>query len=154
MQLSSVAIPDGSTIELIHCEPSCGGRNVSPDLAWSGAPDGTSSFGLTVFDPDAPTGSGWWHWICFDIPAQLSSLSPEQGPNAPMRQWVNDYGYAGYGGPCPPPGAAHRYVFTVHALDVSSLPVDADATSAACRMTLLAHSVASASFIATFGRTS
>lgn len=151
MQLSSVAIPHGSTIDLTYCEPSCGGQNVSPDLTWSGAPQGTASFALTVFDPDAPTGSGWWHWIAFDISGHVRSLSAAQGPDAPIRQWVNDYGYLGYGGPCPPPGPAHRYVFTVHALDVDTLPVPAEATSAACRFTLLAHSIGSASFTATFG---
>ena len=151
MQLSSVAIPHDSTIELTYCEPSCGGQNVSPDLTWSDAPDAARSFAVTVFDPDAPTGSGWWHWIAFDIPGRLTSLEPELGPNAPIRQWVNDYGYLGYGGPCPPPGQTHRYVFTVHALDIDELPVPEQATSAACRFTLQAHSLASASFTATFG---
>lgn len=151
MHLSSAAIPDGSTIGLTHCEPSCGGQNISPDLAWSGAPESARSFAITCFDPDAPTGSGWWHWIAFDIPAHLTSLDPDQGLLAPMRQWVNDYGYVGYGGPCPPPGPAHRYVFTVHALDVDVLDVPDDATSAACRFTLLAHAIDSASFTATFG---
>ena len=121
-----------------------------PDLSWSGAPDGTLSYALTVFDPDAPTGSGWWHWIAFDIPAAVTALERGEGVRAPVRQWQNDYGYAGYGGPCPPPGAAHRYVFTVHALDVPTLDVPDDATSAQCRFTLLGHSLETASFTATF----
>ena len=106
MQLHSEAISDGSTIELTYCEPQCGGSNVSPDLTWSGAPEGTKSYAVTCFDPDAPTGSGWWHWIAFDIATAQTSLSAGQGPDAPMRQWRNDYGYVGYGGPCPPPGPA------------------------------------------------
>ncbi|MCB0890433.1 MAG: YbhB/YbcL family Raf kinase inhibitor-like protein [Micropruina glycogenica] len=151
MQLHSEAISDGSTIELTYCEPQCGGSNVSPDLTWSGAPEGTKSYAVTCFDPDAPTGSGWWHWIAFDIATAQTSLSAGQGPDAPMRQWRNDYGYVGYGGPCPPPGPAHRYVFTVHALDVEKLDVPDEATSAACRFTLLSHAIDSASFTATFG---
>lgn len=151
MELSSDAIPAGSTIEPTYAEPSCGGQNVSPDLRWSGAPEGTSSYALTCYDPDAPTGSGWWHWIAFDIATAQTSLSAGQGPDAPMRQWRNDYGYVGYGGPCPPPGPAHRYVFTVHALDVEKLDVPDEATSAACRFTLLSHAIDSASFTATFG---
>ena len=151
MQLHSEAISDGSTIELTYCEPQCGGSNVSPDLTWSGAPEGTKSYAVTCFDPDAPTGSGWWHWIAFDIATAQTSLSAGQGPDAPMRQWRNDYGYVGYGGPCPPPGPAHRYVFTVHALDVEKLDVPDEATSAACRFTLLSHAIDSASVTATFG---
>lgn len=151
MELSSAAIPDGSTISAAYVEPSCGGGNTSPDLAWSGAPEGTRSYAVTCFDPDAPTGSGWWHWIAFDIATAQTSLSAGQGPDAPMRQWRNDYGYVGYGGPCPPPGPAHRYVFTVHALDVEKLDVPDEATSAACRFTLLSHAIDSASFTATFG---
>ena len=151
MQLHSEAISDGSTIELTYCEPQCGGSNVSPDLTWSGAPESTKSYAVTCFDPDAPTGSGWWHWIAFDIATAQTSLSAGQGPDAPMRQWRNDYGYVGYGGPCPPPGPAHRYVFTVHALDVEKLDVPDEATSAACRFTLLSHAIDSASFTATFG---
>ncbi len=150
MELSSDAIPDGSTVELTYAEPSCGGGNVSPDLRWSGAPDGTASYALTCFDPDAPTGSGWWHWVAIDIPADVTSLEAGAQLAAPAREWVNDYGYSGYGGPCPPPGPAHRYVFTVHAIDVDQLPVPSDATSAACRFNLLAHTLDSASFTATF----
>ncbi|MFT4294822.1 MAG: YbhB/YbcL family Raf kinase inhibitor-like protein [Micropruina sp.] len=150
MELSSDAIPDGSTIELGYAEPSCGGTNVSPDLRWSGAPEGTKSYALTCYDPDAPTGSGWWHWIAFDIPAQVTALAPGASLDAPAREWDNDYGYAGYGGPCPPPGPAHRYVFTVYAMDVEQLGVPDGATSAACRFNLLAHAIDSASFTGTF----
>ena len=150
MQLHSEAISDGSTIELTYCEPQCGGSNVSPDLTWSGAPEGTKSYAVTCFDPDAPTGSGWWHWIAFDIPADVTALDAGAALPAAAREWQNDYGYDGYGGPCPPPGPAHRYVFTVYALDVAELGVPEGATSAACRFNLLAHVLDSASFTATF----
>lgn len=148
MELRSVAIPDSSVIASRYAEPSAGGENVSPDLTWSGAPEGTASYAITCFDPDAHTGSGWWHWIAFDIPASVTSLA--EGERPPGREWGNDYGYVGYGGPCPPPGPAHRYVFTVHALDVAELGIPDDLTSAACRFNLLAHAIDSASFTATF----
>lgn len=151
MQLSSEAVTEGGTIDIAQVEPTCGGRNVSPDLTWSDAPEATKSFAITCFDPDAPTGSGWWHWIAIDLPAHLTSLSAGQGPDASYRQWGNDFGYPGYGGPCPPPGPAHRYVFTVHALDVEKLDVPDEATSAVCRFNLFAHELDSASITATFG---
>ncbi len=150
MELSSDAIPAGSTIEPAYAEPSCGGQNISPDLRWSGAPEGTASYALTCYDPDAPTGSGWWHWIAFDIPTDVTALDTGAALPAAAREWRNDYGYDGYGGPCPPPGPAHRYVFTVYALDVAELGVPEGATSAVCRFNLLAHVLASASFTATF----
>ncbi len=150
MELRSEAIDDGSTVELPYVEPSCGGENIRPDLRWSGAPSGTRSYALTCFDPDAPTGSGWWHWIAFDIPADVTTLEAGATLPASTREWENDYGYSGYGGPCPPPGQTHRYVFTVYALDTGELGVPEDATSAACRFNLLAHVLASASFTATF----
>ena len=81
----------------------CSGVNLSPQLIWRNPPKGTKSYAVTVYDPDAPTGSGWWHWIAFDIPAHLTGLEAGIGPDAPIRQWENDYGYVGYGGPCPPP---------------------------------------------------
>ncbi|QLQ16740.1 MAG: YbhB/YbcL family Raf kinase inhibitor-like protein [Micropruina sp.] len=148
MELRSDAIPDSSVIELRYAEGGAGGDNVSPDLTWSGAPEGTASYAITCFDPDAPTGSGWWHWIAFDIPTSVTSLA--EGERPPGREWTNDYGYGGYGGPCPPPGPAHRYVFTVHALDVAELGIPDDLTSAACRFNLLAHAIDAGSFTATF----
>lgn len=152
MKLTSTAIPEDSTIGITYVERSCGGENVSPDLTWSGAPEGTRSYAITCFDPDAPTGSGWWHWIAFDIPASVNALGQGQPVPAGTREWDNDYGYAGYGGPCPPPGPAHRYVFTVHALDVPELGIAEGLTSAAARFNLLAHSIDQASFTAHYGR--
>lgn len=148
MQLISSSLTDGAAIDLAHAELSAGGQNLSPALAWSGAPEGTRSYAVTCYDPDAPTGSGWWHWIGFDIPATITEL--HEGAELPGREWANDYGYAGYGGPCPPPGPAHRYVFTVHALDCEELGVGDEMTQASVRFTLLAHAIDQASITSTF----
>lgn len=106
----------------------CTGANVSPALEWKNAPAGTKSFAVTVYDPDAPTGSGWWHWVMFNIPADTKQLASNAGQldagKAPSEavQSLTDFGAPGFGGACPPVGAkAHRYIFTVHALDVEKL---------------------------------
>lgn len=150
MELSSVAIAPDSFIDRRHVEPGCGGDNISPDLSWSDAPEGTLSFAITCFDPDAPTGSGWWHWVVTDIPATVTAL-PLGGPLPEgARTWTNDYGYPGWGGPWPPPGPAHHYVFTVFAVDVDRLDVPDDASSAVARLTLSFQTLDSASFTALY----
>ncbi|MBI5330186.1 MAG: YbhB/YbcL family Raf kinase inhibitor-like protein [Betaproteobacteria bacterium] len=115
----------------------CEGGNVSPALAWQGAPQGTKSFAVTVYDPDAPTGSGWWHWLVFNLPADATGLKPGAGdPKSGLApagavQSRTDFGQPGYGGPCPPVGdKPHRYLFTVHALKVDKLPLDENAPAA------------------------
>ena len=114
----------------------CSGQNVSPAVSWKGAPAGTKSFALTVYDPDAPTGSGWWHWVIYNIPASAKSLAAgagdPKGSAAPAgsMQGNTDFGTPGYGGPCPPPGAPHHYIFTLYALKVDKLDVPANATAA------------------------
>jgi Raf kinase inhibitor-like YbhB/YbcL family protein len=137
----------------------CSGQNVSPALAWRGAPEGTRSYAVTVYDPDAPTGSGWWHWVVYNIPASATALPSGAGAGATAglpagaAQGTTDFGTAGYGGPCPPAGdAPHRYVFTVHALKVARLDLPANATAAFVGFNLNANRLASASFTARYGR--
>ena len=115
----------------------CAGGNKSPHLKWSGAPDGTKSFAITCYDPDAPTGSGFWHWVVVNIPADVTELKLDAGnPAASLLpkgalQTRTDFGKPGYGGPCPPEGhGPHRYVFTVFAVKEASLPVAADTSAA------------------------
>lgn len=137
----------------------CSGDNVSPALSWNGAPAGTQSFALTVYDPDAPTGSGWWHWVVINIPANVTSLGAGAGATdgkllpAGTQQIHTDFGMAGYGGPCPPPGdKPHRYIFTVYALKVAKIEVGADATAALAGFNINANKLGSATFTAFYGR--
>ncbi len=109
----------------------CEGGNLSPELAWAGAPKGTRSYAVTAYDPDAPTGSGWWHWVVFNLPADAAGLKKGAGdPKAGLMpagavQGRTDFGQTGYGGPCPPVGdKPHRYIFTVYALKIDKLPLD------------------------------
>ena len=135
----------------------CMGGNVSPALRWSGAPANTRSFALSMYDPDAPTGSGWWHWVVVDIPANATELSKGWGRSGTAqlqggRQTRTDFGAPGYGGPCPPPGASHRYVFTLFALDIDKLPVPDDASGALAGFNIGAHTLARATITARYGR--
>lgn len=159
--LSSPAIKDKGVLpmEQVLKGFGCDGGNVSPCLEWNNPPAGTQSFALTVYDPDAPTGSGWWHWVVFDIPADTSALelnagNPATANTAPgFIQSVTDFGAPGFGGACPPEGdKPHRYVFTLHALSVPSLGLDAKAMPAMVGFNLNANSLGKASFTATFGR--
>jgi Raf kinase inhibitor-like YbhB/YbcL family protein len=137
----------------------CTGDNLSPDLSWHGEPAGTKSFAITVYDPDAPTGSGWWHWLVFNIPGDIHSLlensgNPEKGlmPKQAI-QARTDFGTSGYGGACPPAGTQkHRYQFTVWALDVEQLPLTADTTGAMLGFNLRQHVLAQAELTVTYGR--
>jgi Raf kinase inhibitor-like YbhB/YbcL family protein len=110
------------------------GGNRSPHLAWDGAPAETKSFVLTCYDPDAPTGSGWWHWVVINIPVSVKELQPGAGTgkNLPTGalQTRTDFGKPGYGGAAPPPGPDHHYIFTVHALKVPKLDLDEQASPA------------------------
>ena len=136
----------------------CAGGNVSPGLKWSDAPAGTKSFALTLYDPDAPTGSGWWHWVVYNIPAGVSSLPAGAGDPqknllpAGAVQGRTDFGTSGYGGPCPPPGKPHRYVITLTALDIDKLPVPDDASGALVGFNVGAHSLAKGMITAQYGR--
>ena len=112
----------------------CAGGNLSPQLSWSGAPDGTNSFALTCFDPDAPTGSGFWHWVAVNIPPSITELSlnaSADGMPDGILETRTDFGAPGWGGPCPPEGDhPHRYVFTLHAVGLDTMPVEADTSAA------------------------
>lgn len=106
----------------------CSGKNKMPELHWSNAPQGTKSFALTFYDKDAPTGSGFWHFVSYDIPATSQSLpGGVDGGTMPngLVQGNTDLGQPGFFGPCPPEGRKHNYVYTVHALKVDKLPVQA-----------------------------
>lgn len=131
----------------------CEGKNVSPDLEWSGAPDGTKSYMITAYDPDASSGSGWWHWVVFDIPAKTSSVAAGATdlPKAAI-QGRTDFGGNGYGGACPPPGAMHRYQFTVYALSTDKLGPDANATAAAVGFTASFATLAKATITVPYTR--
>jgi Raf kinase inhibitor-like YbhB/YbcL family protein len=126
----------------------CDGGNVAPSLAWSGAPEGTESFAITVYDPDAPTGSGWWHWFAFNIPADITEM--ESGDVAGV-QLTNDYGAQGFGGACPPAGEVHRYEFTVHALG-TMLEIDNSVSNALAGFMVNANSLASSTITAVYNR--
>jgi Raf kinase inhibitor-like YbhB/YbcL family protein len=133
------------------------GGNLSPALNWSGAPVATRGFALTVFDPDAP-GGGFWHWLAIDMPPRTAALAKGagdargRGMPAGSVQARNDFGQAGYGGPCPPPGRPHRYRFTLFALDVDRLPVAANATPAAIAEALRAHALAETTLTGLYAR--
>ena len=158
MTISSPDLVDGDALPMaqVFNDFGCQGDNISPHLTWEDAPEGTKSFAVTVYDPDAPTGSGWWHWVAFNIPSTVHTL--ETGASAGKMpegavQSKSDYGFTGFGGACPPPGdAPHRYIFKVHALDTDILPLDQDATGAMVGYYLTQHRIDSDAITLTYGR--
>ena len=163
MTLTSSDIKEGSTIanEQVFKGFGCTGGNASPALSWNGAPGGAKSFAVTMYDPDAPTGSGWWHWVVFNIPPNVTSLPKGAGdvkkrltPNGAI-QSRTDFGTDGYGGPCPPPGdKPHRYQITVFAVDVDKLPDAKNDTASAALVgfDLNSHTLAKATLTGLYGR--
>lgn len=137
----------------------CTGENLSPELYWENAPAGTKSFAITMYDPDAPTGSGFWHWIVFDIPANISELKTGAGnitkgliPTGAI-QSNTDFGQPGYGGPCPPQGHGfHQYLITIYALKTDKLGLDKNATPAFVGFNLFSNTIAKASLVMYYKR--
>lgn len=137
----------------------CTGENQSPQLSWSNAPEGTKSFAVTMYDPDAPTGSGWWHWVVFDIPQDINELVANAGnvekdlmPGQAI-QSITNYGVPGYGGPCPPKGhGIHQYIITVHALKVDKLGLDENTNPATVGFYIWNNTLGKASIVAYYER--
>lgn len=136
----------------------CSGENISPEIHWQGAPPDTRSFAVVMHDPDAPTGSGWWHWVVFNIPANVTSLpegagDPKSGLIPEAIQSRTDFGSPGYGGACPPEGHGdHRYQFRVYALKVEQLQLDENAPAAMVAYQINANKLAEAQLEVKFGR--
>jgi Raf kinase inhibitor-like YbhB/YbcL family protein len=159
--LSSPDIKPGAMLSNTYVFNSfgCSGENKSPALKWSGAPKDTKSYALTVYDPDAPTGSGWWHWVVYNIPADATELAAGAGtanstalPKG-ATQGRTDFGTAAFGGACPPKGDKPlRYVFTVYALKTEKIDAPADASAALIGFMIHANQLAKASFTAKYGR--
>ena len=158
--LHSPTVAPNSTVADQHVYDGfgCSGKNISPALTWSGAPAGAKSFALTLYDPDAPTGSGWWHWVVYNIPGSVTQL-PQGSGNAGSKlpagaaHGLNDYGVAGYGGPAPPAAdQPHRYVFTLYALKTDHIDVPPGSSTALIGFMLNANKLATASFTARYGR--
>ena len=158
--LTSTDVHKGKEIPLVNVGSSfgCTGQNKSPALEWSGAPPGTKSFAITMYDPDAPTGSGWWHWVVYNIPATTTSLPTGAGDAGTAQlptgafQGLTDFGTPGYGGPCPPAGSTHHYVITVYALDDPHLDIAANMTAAYVGYIVRQHVLAKASLTAVYKR--
>jgi Raf kinase inhibitor-like YbhB/YbcL family protein len=155
--LKSSDIGGQATMKQVFNNFGCTGENISPELSWSNAPEGTKSFAVTMYDPDAPTGAGWWHWVMFDIPANVTELktnagNPEAGlaPKGAIMS-PTSFGKPGYGGPCPPPGHGfHMYIITVYALKVPKLGLDATANPEMVGYNLWANTIEKASIIMYF----
>ncbi len=137
----------------------CSGKNISPELQWKNAPEGTKSFAVTVYDPDAPTGSGWWHWLAYNIPATTTTLAAGAGTAdgkklpAGTVQGRTDFGAPGFGGACPPVGdKPHRYIFTVYALSTEKIELPLDVTAANIGYMINANLIAKATFTAYYSR--
>ena len=135
----------------------CSGGNLSPQLTWKNVPKGTKSFAVTVYDPDAPTGSGWWHWLVWNIPAEVNTLPAGIGQGGALPEGAvagrTDGGMPGFMGACPPKGdKAHRYIVKVHALKVDKLELPADPMPALVGFMLNANSLGTATLTAKYGR--
>lgn len=166
------ALSDGFTLRIPSIKPNgwlsadqvfngfgCEGANRSPRLGWRNPPAGTKSFAITVYDPDAPTGSGWWHWVVINIPSTTSMLHESAGnptlrllPSA-AKQVPTDFGQPGFGGACPPVGdKPHKYIFTLYALNTEKIDLPSNATAAFAGFMINAHLIDKVSVTAIYGR--
>ena len=158
LKLSSTTVSEGEqlTNSQVFEGFGCEGENQSPQLSWTGAPEGTKSFAINVYDPDAPTGSGWWHWNVVNIPASVNSVSQNASINKNLPEEAieirNDYGSIGFGGACPPPGEVHRYIFTVYALGTERLELPENPSNALVGFTIRANMLDSGSITAVYHR--
>ncbi|MFO6424242.1 YbhB/YbcL family Raf kinase inhibitor-like protein [Motilimonas sp. KMU-193] len=161
LELASDDLVEGGLMDIKHVfdQWGCGGKNISPHLKWSDVPEGTKSFVVTVYDPDAPTISGFWHWVAFNIPANVTELPQGAGSEGSklMPQGViqsnTDFNAQGYGGPCPPTtDGMHRYQFSIHAMKVDKLPFGADINPASVGYQIHVNSLATATITATYNR--
>ena len=157
--VTSTDVSDGQTLPTPQVSGifGAGGQDISPQLSWSGFPDATKSFAVTVYDPDAPTASGFWHWAVADIPVSTTSLDSGAGDDtgsglpAGAFQLTNDAGIKRYVGAAPPAGhGPHRYFVVVHAVDTDALDVDADTTPAVLGFNLFFHTLARATMVVTY----
>lgn len=153
ISITSTDISEGQQLnaEQVFQGFGCEGGNKSPSLSWTGAPDGTKSFAITAYDPDAPTGSGWWHWFAFNIPADVNELPAGSTLSNSAVELTNDYGTKGFGGACPPPGEVHRYQFTVYALPMM-LEIDDSVSNALAGFMVQANAIAHSTLTAVYNR--
>ncbi len=152
-KVTSPTVKHGQAIGVDHSwnQFGCTGKNIRPELSWSGAPEGTKSFAITIYDPDAPTGSGVWHYNVYDIPANVTTLKSDALPAGAV-EGNTDAGAPGYLGPCPPEGRFHRYFFTVHALKVDKLGIAGKGMSAAFTGFFInANTIGTAKMTGTYG---
>jgi Raf kinase inhibitor-like YbhB/YbcL family protein len=157
--LSSTDLGGEATINEEFNGFGCTGENQSPQLSWENAPEGTKSFAVTMYDPDAPTGSGWWHWVVFDITVNTKELVSKAG-NTKLNltpegviQSITDYGANGYGGPCPPEGhGLHQYIITVYALKTDKLGLNESTNPAVVGYYLWNNTIAKASIVTYYQR--
>lgn len=159
--IESVSWKDGEVITDSHVFNGfgCSGQNISPQVSWKNLPKKAKSVTVTIFDPDAPSGSGWWHWVVYNIPTKVKALAPGEGKQNLAKlengatQGNTDFGMTGYGGPCPPAGdKAHRYVLTVNALDIPTLELSDNSTAAMINFYINQHSIAKATITGMYSR--
>lgn len=150
-------VKDGFTNKFIYNQFGCQGENISPNISWHNVPKDAKSLVVTMYDPDAPTGSGWWHWTVVNIPVDVTALERSAGNNPDLlpkgSQVVrNDFGVVSYGGPCPPEKSDHRYQFTLYALDIDHIDVNEQTTPALIGFMVNSHLISKATVTYNYSR--